>query len=151
MTLPVNSAFVFSVVGTRHVLAASIALEYLKRVTRHPIIVVQARSERRAAHDTVIEVEPPTELDDHQASIWLKTNLLAHVRGHAERFCYLDSDVIAVDPASMKSSRIAPAPSPSRTITRPSTNSRAGPSIAAAASSAATTCARRCCAISMSM
>jgi hypothetical protein len=92
-----KSAFVFAVVGTRHVLAASVALEFLKRVTRHDIIVVQSRSERRAAHDQVIEVETPATLDDHQASICLKTNLLPHVRGLADRFCYLDSDVIAID------------------------------------------------------
>lgn len=92
-----KSAFVFAVVGTRHVLAASVALEFLKRVTHHDIIVLQSRSERRAAHDQVIEVETPAGLDDHQASIYLKTNLLAHVQGLAERFCYLDSDVIAVD------------------------------------------------------
>ena len=94
-----KSAFVFAVVGTRHVLAASRALEFLKRVTRHDIIVVQSRSDRRVAHDHVIEVETPAALDDHQASIFLKTNLLPYVSGLAERFCYLDSDVIAVDAA----------------------------------------------------
>lgn len=94
-----KSAFVFAVVGTRHVLAASVALEFLRRVTQHDIIVVQSRSSRRAAHDQVIEVETPSALDDHQASIFLKTNLLPHVSGLADRFCYLDSDVIAVDAA----------------------------------------------------
>jgi len=94
-----NSAFVFAVVGERHVLAASRALEFLRRVTRHDIIVVQSRSPRRAAHDMVLEVETPSTLDDHQASIYLKTNLLPHLSGLADRFCYLDSDVIAVDSA----------------------------------------------------
>jgi hypothetical protein len=92
-----KSAFVFAVVGTRHVRMASLALEFLKRVTRHDIIVVQSRSERRAQHDKVLEVETPAALDDHQASIYLKTNILTHVQGLADRFCYLDSDVIAVD------------------------------------------------------
>jgi hypothetical protein len=46
----------------------------------------------------VIEADLPLGLDDHQASIHLKTNLLAYVGGLAERFCYLDSDVIAVNP-----------------------------------------------------
>ncbi|MGC9953343.1 MAG: hypothetical protein ABSD21_03590 [Rhizomicrobium sp.] len=43
----------------------------------------------------MIEAELPEELDDHQASIFLKTDLLSYVKGSAERFCYLDSDVIA--------------------------------------------------------
>jgi hypothetical protein len=92
-----RSCFVFAVAGARHVAAVDVALDYLKRVTRHDIVVVQARSQRRAAHDQVITVEIPAELDEHQASIDLKTNLLTHVRGLADRFCYLDSDVIATD------------------------------------------------------
>ncbi len=90
-------AFVFSVVGARHVAATATAIQFLRRFSKHPVIVVQARSERRAPADIVVDAEPPSALDDHQASIWLKTNLLAHVSGQAERFCYLDSDVIAVD------------------------------------------------------
>ncbi len=92
-----KKAFVFAVVGTRHVLAASIAIEFLRRVSRHDVIVVQSRSEIRAANAHVVEVATPVALDDHQASIYLKTNLLPHVRGLADRFCYLDSDVIAID------------------------------------------------------
>jgi hypothetical protein len=94
-----NSAFVFAVVGERHVAAVSLALEFLRRVTHHDIIVVQSRSAKRATHDRVLEVETPSMLDDHQASIYLKTNLISHVEGLADRFCYLDSDVIAVDSA----------------------------------------------------
>lgn len=92
-----KSCFVFAVAGARHVAAVDVALGFLKRVTRADIVVAQTRSERRAAHDQVIAVEVPAEMNDHQASIHLKTGLLAHVRGQAERFCYLDSDVIAVD------------------------------------------------------
>lgn len=90
-------AFVLSVVGSHHVAGASVAIEFLRRFSQHPIILVQARSDRKAAADEVVEVETPAGLDDHQASIWLKTNLLSHVEGRADRFCYLDSDVIAVD------------------------------------------------------
>jgi hypothetical protein len=92
-----KSCFAFAVAGARHVAAVDIALGYLKRVTRHEIVVVQARSQRRAAHDQIVSVEVPAALSDHQASIELKTNLLAHVRGLADEFCYLDSDVIAID------------------------------------------------------
>src|SRR5215472_8318422 len=94
-----KSCFVFAVAGARHVAAVDVALGYLKRVTRYDIVVVQTRSDRRAAHDQVVIVDVPTAMDDHRASIDLKTNLLAHVRGLADRFCYLDSDVIAVDEA----------------------------------------------------
>jgi len=93
-----KSCFVFAVAGARHVAAVDAALGYLKRVTRHDIVVVQTRSDRRAAHDQVVCVGvPAAAMSDHEASIHLKTDLLAHIRGLANRFCYLDSDVIAID------------------------------------------------------
>jgi hypothetical protein len=92
-----KSSFVFAVAGARHVAAVDVALKYLKRVTQKDIVVVQTRSERRAAHDQVVAVDVPVAMNDHEASIHLKTDLLAHVRGLADRFCYLDSDVIALD------------------------------------------------------
>jgi hypothetical protein len=94
-----KKCFVFAVAGARHVAAVDVALVYLKRFTRCDIVVVQTRSARRAAHDQVVAVDVPAALDDHQASIQLKTDLLAHVCGLADQFCYLDSDVIAVDDA----------------------------------------------------
>jgi hypothetical protein len=90
-------AFVFSVVGDRHVGFANLALSFLKRVSRRDIVVVRARSSRMVAHDQVVDVAPPVEYDDHQASILLKTDLLNLVGSRGTRFCYLDSDVIAVD------------------------------------------------------
>jgi hypothetical protein len=91
-----KSVFVFSVVGEEHVSAANVALAYLKRFSRADIVFIKARSESQPAHDQVINVEPPAALDNHQASIFLKTNLLSFVGGTKARFCYLDSDVIAV-------------------------------------------------------
>jgi len=95
--LETASVFVFAVVGERHVRAAEVALNFLRRFSRLGIVVVQARSHYRAAHCQVIEVDLPHELDDRQASIYLKTNLLEYVGGLGDRFCYLDSDVIAVN------------------------------------------------------
>jgi hypothetical protein len=89
-------AFVLAAVGERHVARLSTTLTYLKRFSRAEIVVLQARSHTRAAHDQLIEVDLPDHLDDHQASIALKTNLLTHLDGFAQRYCYLDSDVIAV-------------------------------------------------------
>jgi len=90
-------AFVFSVVGDRHIGLANLAISFLKRVSRQEIVVVRARSACPVAHDQVVDVVPPLEYDDHQASIFLKTDLLRLVGGRGTRFCYLDSDVVAVD------------------------------------------------------
>ena len=92
-----KASFVFAVTGERHVAAANVALRFLKRVTRNDIVVVQSRSPVRVAHDQVVDVELPPALDDHAASLLIKTNLLSHVRGAADQFCYLDSDVMAIN------------------------------------------------------
>lgn len=91
-----RNAFVFAVVGERHVANLATALQFLKRFTHADIFVVQSRSERLAPHDQVITIDLPDSLDDRQASIFLKTSLGSHVKGLAKCFCYLDSDVIAV-------------------------------------------------------
>lgn len=93
---PLRKAFVFAVVGDAHVSAASTAIRYLKHFSNADILLVQSRSGARADHDQVIEAEVPGHLNNHEASIFLKTNLLSLVGGLADRFCYLDSDVIAV-------------------------------------------------------
>jgi hypothetical protein len=105
-----KSMFVLAVVGTRHVGLAATTLRFLKMFTRKDILVVQSRSAMRATHDQVLSVDLPAELDDHQASIALKTDLLRHVGGLADRFCYLDTDVIAVNEGidAVFDQRIAP-------------------------------------------
>jgi len=76
--------------------AAGVALDYLKRFTHADILLLKARSQYSPPHDQVITVELPPELDDHQASIYLKTGIHTFVGPLNARFCYLDSDVIAV-------------------------------------------------------
>ncbi len=90
------ACFVFAVAGTAHVAAAETAIRFLRSFSRHDIVVVQARATRRARHSRVIEVDVPPELDDHQASIYIKTSLPRLLGEQATRYCYLDSDVIAV-------------------------------------------------------
>ncbi len=93
--------FVFAVIGAAHVEALDLPLRYLRHFSSKQVVVVQGRSEVRANADFVIEVTPPSRLNDHQASLWLKTGLMTHFRenGLANRqFCYLDSDVIALSP-----------------------------------------------------
>lgn len=89
-------AYVFAVVGERHVAACSIAVRYLRQFSRAEILLVQSRAARASADADVIEIDLPDWLDDHEASIFLKTNLLRYVAKRADRYCYLDSDVIAV-------------------------------------------------------
>jgi hypothetical protein len=91
--------FVFAVIGTAHVEALGLPLRYLRHFSSKQIVVVQGRSNIRANADFVIEVAPPSHLSDHQASLWLKTGLLTHLRANGlanRQFCYLDSDVIAL-------------------------------------------------------
>jgi hypothetical protein len=95
--MSLRNCFVLAVAGESHVAAAGTAIRFLKHFTRCDIVVLQTRSAARAPHDQVVALEAPASLDNHQASIWLKTNLMTHVRGLADRFCYLDSDVIAVN------------------------------------------------------
>ena len=92
-----TNAFVFAVVGDKHVAAVNIALGYLKQFSRAEILVFQSRSGRRAAHDQVVVADLPDDLDDRRASIYLKTTLHRRVADFARCFCYLDSDVIAVN------------------------------------------------------
>jgi hypothetical protein len=91
--------FVFAVTGTPHVRLVEMALPYLRKFSAYEIAVVQARSAVTAAHETVIEAAPPVGLNDHQASLWMKTRLrriLAENGLGGRPFCYLDSDVFAL-------------------------------------------------------
>ena len=92
-----TGAFIFAIVGEPHVHAVNIALAYLKRFSRSNIIVVMGRSKLRPSHDQVINIELPEQLDDREASIYLKTNLLEVLGSVSYPLCYLDSDVIAVN------------------------------------------------------
>ena len=73
------------------------ALTALKRATSHEIIVVQRAGDPLAPHDNRLAATLPSGLTDHQAAIWLKTNLHRLI-GLERPFCYLDSDVLALSP-----------------------------------------------------
>ena len=88
----------FAVAGERHVRQAARAISYLKRMTRQPILLVQARSNFMPAHDQVLQVDVPPDLTDHQAGIAMKVSLHDRLAGSGGDFCYLDSDVIATGP-----------------------------------------------------
>lgn len=94
--------FVFVVCGPElHLDTLDTAIGHLRPLTHAGIWLVtdparNARPIDGGAFDGVVEVATPVGLDDHQASIWLKTSIHRHVP--AGEWCYLDSDVVAVVP-----------------------------------------------------
>jgi hypothetical protein len=91
--------FVYAVTGDHHVEALNRSLAFLKHFSRSDILVVRSRSSYPVAHDQVIDAEAPSYLDDHQASIYVKTSLTTLVGSLDSLCCYLDSDVAAVSDA----------------------------------------------------
>jgi hypothetical protein len=94
-------SYVFVVCGeAEHVHTLNLSLQYLRRFSKKPITVVTdtARTPEKIIHDTVIDIRTPEKLNDHQASIFLKTSLHRIMPQDDTRYCYLDSDVLAISP-----------------------------------------------------
>jgi hypothetical protein len=94
-----KNAFVFVVCGqAEHINTLHFSLRYLKHFSRLPAIVVtdSKRNEIPVLHDNILDIVTPGEFDHHQASIWLKTSL-HRLLPEGRLYCYLDSDVIAVN------------------------------------------------------
>jgi len=97
---PDRGRFVFVVCGPdEHIQTLHLALDRLRPRTNQEILVVtdSTRNDLAIEHDRIVDVAVPPELDDHQASIWLKTSLHRHVPLDRTS-CYLDSDIVAVRP-----------------------------------------------------
>jgi len=93
-----NKAFIFVVCGERkHIETLNFSLKYLKKFSNYPIWVITdlKRNEIEINHDNIINISTPFELNNHQASIYLKTQL-PFLLPDDVIYCYLDSDVIAV-------------------------------------------------------
>jgi 4-hydroxybenzoate polyprenyltransferase len=94
--------WVFVVCGPElHVETLATAVRNLRPLTSLEIWVVtdstrNVRPIEVDGVDRVVDVTTPEHLDDHQASIWLKTGVHRHVS--SGEWCYLDSDIIAVRP-----------------------------------------------------
>jgi len=86
--------FVFCVCGDAHVARVDLALRFLKRFSRADAVVVVARSTYPLSHDQILAAAVPAGLNNHQASIYLKT-MLPQLVGTGAVCCYLDSDQIA--------------------------------------------------------
>jgi hypothetical protein len=107
-----QSAFVFVVCGdAEYIDTLHYSLAALQRHTRADILVVtdSRRNEKEIKWSRVVDVDTPPDLDNHQASIFLKTALHRFVPP-GPRYCYLDTDVVAVDPGVDRVFQFAPAP-----------------------------------------
>ncbi len=96
----VGNAFVFAVCGPGECIdQLHYSLRALRSVSRSRIVVVtdSRRNERRIGWDDVIDVSTPSALDHHQASIYLKIGF-HRLLPDGPRYCYLDSDVVALRP-----------------------------------------------------
>ncbi len=94
-----ETAFVFVVCGAQeHIDTLHYSLAALRKFSSIPIVVVTdpKRNSLRLLHDDVIHVDVPDVLDHHQASIFLKTNL-HRILPTGPIYCYLDTDVVALD------------------------------------------------------
>ncbi len=94
-----NNIFVFVVCGGReHIDTLHFSLQALKQCTKNEILIVtdSGRNEIAVEHNQVIDVKTPEHLNNHQASIYLKTALHRFVPA-GNNYCYLDTDVVALD------------------------------------------------------
>jgi len=93
-----RNLFVYAVCGDRHAGLVNRSLQFLKHFSRQDILIVVSRCNVPIHHDQIIWTDSSDEFDDHQVSILLKTNLYRIIGEPPVRCCYLDSDVIAIDP-----------------------------------------------------
>jgi len=94
-----ENIFVFVVCGGKeHTDALRYSLSALKKYSSSKIMVLTdlSRNRERIEHEHIVDVKTPTGLNHHEASIFLKTSILRHLPP-ANRYCYLDTDVIALN------------------------------------------------------
>ncbi len=92
-----DAAFVFVVCGAKeHIDTLRFSHAALKARTQLPIYIITdpSRNEEPIDLKNCIDVEVESKYDNHQASIFLKTSLHRYLPIH-EKYCYLDTDVIA--------------------------------------------------------
>jgi glycosyltransferase involved in cell wall biosynthesis len=89
--------FVLLACGDRYVDRVNAALRYLKRATRHDIVVLRSRSLSAVNHDQIIECAPPNHFTDREACVSLKTNVHRILGNLSRSWCYLDSDIIVLN------------------------------------------------------
>ncbi|HXK82221.1 MAG TPA: hypothetical protein PLO05_08695 [Bacteroidales bacterium] len=94
------NCFVFVVCGSaEHISTLNLSLKFLRRYSAYSVLVVtdSSRNEIAIEHDNIIDVETPKQYSHHEASIFLKTGLHKFVPDiETNKYCYLDSDIVAV-------------------------------------------------------
>ncbi len=94
-----KECFVFVVCGAKeHINTLNYSLQFLKHFSQKEIIIVTdlKRNEIAIEHNQIIDITTNSSFDNHQASIYLKTNLHQILPLENHLYCYLDTDVIAV-------------------------------------------------------
>jgi len=95
----IENVFVFVACGAKeHIDTLHFSLNALKCFSETPVVVVtdSSRNEIPVLHTNVIDIKTSENFTHHQASIILKTSL-HKILPSGTNYCYLDSDVIAVD------------------------------------------------------
>ena len=94
-----KNIYVFVVCGSKeHIDTFHFSLKYLLAFSNNEILVLtdSSRNEVKVEHTQIIDVKTPKEFNHHQASIYLKTGIHKFLpKGNL--YCYLDTDVIAID------------------------------------------------------
>lgn len=93
-----EKAFVFVVCGVKeHIDTLHFSLKSFKEKVSNPIVVITdtTRNEIDIIHDSIIDIQTPEVLDNHQASIYLKTSLHRYLP-KGGKYVYMDSDILAV-------------------------------------------------------
>ena len=92
-----DHAYVYAVVGRgKYSSRVDQSLRRLQSLTAYNIFVVAGKGRHDVTSTSdIIEVAVPADLNDHQASIWLKTSLHRHLPSGSS-YCYLDSDILPI-------------------------------------------------------
>ncbi|MFH0865917.1 MAG: hypothetical protein V1904_06965, partial [Bacteroidota bacterium] len=81
-----------------HIRTLNFSIHCLKKFSKNQILVVtdKTRNTKEIEHDNIIDIPTQKDFSSHQASIFLKTSLHKIVEP-GNFYCYLDSDVIALN------------------------------------------------------
>lgn len=85
--------------GWEHIQTLNYTIQFLKHYTQKKIWVVtdSSRNEGPIHHDAIIDVSTPENFTNHQAAIYLKTSLHRIVDLKKGLYCYLDTDIFAIN------------------------------------------------------
>ncbi len=94
-----EKTFIYAVCGDdEYIDSLNISLKTFAKRSKANILVVSdlSRNKKKIEHDKIINIEVDKGLNNHQASIFLKTSLHRYVDIEKGKFCYIDSDILAI-------------------------------------------------------